>query len=81
MLFRSLALVFSFWSLAGSGYQAVYYGVFCLMLGIPIYMWLKIGRNEYGETLTVPVGFTQGPTREGSVSPVQAGLPTVDATL
>jgi APA family basic amino acid/polyamine antiporter len=44
-----LALVFSFWGLAGSGYQAVYYGTFCLLLGVPIYIWLKVGRHEYGE--------------------------------
>ena len=51
----ALALVFSFWALAGSGYQAVYYGVFCLLLGLPIYIWLKVGRREYGETAVVPV--------------------------
>lgn len=50
----TLALVFCFWSLAGSGYQAVYYGVFCLLLGVPVYIWLKVGRHEFGETLTVP---------------------------
>jgi basic amino acid/polyamine antiporter, APA family len=54
----ALALVFSFWSLAGSGYQAVYYGVFCLLLGLPIYIWLKVGRGEYGETAVVPVDAT-----------------------
>lgn len=45
----AVALVFSFWALAGSGYQAVYYGVFCLLLGVPVYIWLKVGRKEYGE--------------------------------
>ena len=44
-----LALVFAFWALAGSGYQAVYYGVVCLLLGVPLYVWLKVGRREYGE--------------------------------
>ena len=44
-----LALVFSFWALAGTGYQAAYYGMFCLLLGVPVYVWLKFGRNEYGE--------------------------------
>lgn len=52
----AVALVFSFWSLAGSGYQAVYYGVFCLLLGVPVYIWLKVGRHEYGETPVTPVG-------------------------
>ena len=45
----ALALVFSFWSLVGSGYQAVYYGTVVLLLGIPLYIWLKVGRGEYGE--------------------------------
>ncbi|MDP9845539.1 amino acid permease [Streptosporangium lutulentum] len=47
------ALLFGFWALAGSGYQAAYYGLFCLLLGVPVYVWLKVGRREYGET---PVG-------------------------
>ena len=51
-----LALVFTFWSLAGSGYQAVYYGLFCLLLGLPVYVWLKVGRDEYGESTVIPVG-------------------------
>jgi APA family basic amino acid/polyamine antiporter len=46
-----VALVFCFWSLAGSGYQAVYYGVFVLLLGVPMYIWLKVGRKEFGEGL------------------------------
>jgi APA family basic amino acid/polyamine antiporter len=50
----ALALLFCFWSLAGSGYQAVYYGAFCFLLGLPVYIWLKVGRNEYGETAVVP---------------------------
>ncbi|RBY80792.1 amino acid permease [Blastococcus sp. TF02A-26] len=44
-----LALGFSFWALAGSGYQAVYYGVFGFFLGVPVYVWLKVQRREYGE--------------------------------
>lgn len=53
----ALALVFSFWALAGSGYQTVYYGTFCLFLGIPVYVWLKYGRREYGETAVTPVAY------------------------
>jgi basic amino acid/polyamine antiporter, APA family len=30
--------------------------VFCLMLGVPIYMWIKVGRGAHGETAVVPVG-------------------------
>ena len=49
-----IALAFSFWCLSGSGYQAVYYGTFCLFLGLPVYVWMKIGRREYGESLVIP---------------------------
>ncbi len=52
----AIALVFSFWTLAGSGYQAVYYGVFCVLLGVPVYVWMKTKRGEYGETPVVPAG-------------------------
>ncbi|MEU1289876.1 amino acid permease [Kitasatospora sp. NPDC005856] len=36
-----LALSFSYWSIQGSGYQTVYYGLFTVLLGIPVYIWLK----------------------------------------
>jgi APA family basic amino acid/polyamine antiporter len=50
-----LALAFSYWSIQGSGYQTVYYGLFVILLGVPVYIWLKRGRGEYGETaLPVP---------------------------
>jgi basic amino acid/polyamine antiporter, APA family len=48
------ALAFTFWALAGSGYQAAYYGIFCLLLGVPVYVWLKVERREYGEATPVP---------------------------
>jgi len=43
-----LALVFSYWSIQGSGYQTVYYGLFTILLGVPVYIWLK--RTPGGET-------------------------------
>ena len=55
-----LALVFRFWALAGSGYQAVYYGMFCLLLGVPVYVWLKAERREYGETPVKPRSTVDG---------------------
>jgi APA family basic amino acid/polyamine antiporter len=54
------ALLFGFWALAGSGYQAVYYGLFSLLLGIPAYVWLKAERREYGETPVTPRSTVDG---------------------
>ena len=65
-----VALVFCFWSLAGSGYQAVYYGVFCLLLGVPVYIWLKVGRHEYGETLVIPVSGPSEPSVADDTPPL-----------
>jgi basic amino acid/polyamine antiporter, APA family len=44
VIISGIALVFSFWTLAGSGYQAVYYGTFCVFLGVPVYVWMRHGR-------------------------------------
>lgn len=49
----ALALAFGFWALAGSGYAAVYYGTFCLLLGVPVYVWVRARRGVYGETSAV----------------------------
>ncbi|GAA3599921.1 amino acid permease [Kribbella ginsengisoli] len=56
-----LALVFSFWALQGSGEKAVYYGVFGLLLGVPVYVWHKARKGEYGEVS--PTVISQGATR------------------
>jgi APA family basic amino acid/polyamine antiporter len=56
-----LALVFSFWSLQGSGEQAVYYGVFGVLLGVPVYVWHKARKGEYGEVN----GLVRAPLAEG----------------
>jgi basic amino acid/polyamine antiporter, APA family len=45
-----IALAFSYWSIQGSGYQTVDYGLFVLLLGVPVYIYLKHSRREYGET-------------------------------
>ncbi|MEO5875101.1 MAG: amino acid permease [Streptosporangiaceae bacterium] len=50
-----VAVAFSFWALAGSGYQAVYYGVFVFFLGVPVYVWMKAQRKEYGESPATPI--------------------------
>jgi APA family basic amino acid/polyamine antiporter len=71
------ALVFSFWALAGSGYQAVYYGLFCLLLGVPVYIWLKVGRNEYGETPVRPHLAAEPPAAQ---APPIVDIPTAEGT-
>jgi APA family basic amino acid/polyamine antiporter len=50
VVISATALAFCYWSIQGSGYQTVYYGLFAILLGIPVYIWLKHGRGEYGET-------------------------------
>ncbi|MEV4859538.1 amino acid permease [Streptomyces ossamyceticus] len=54
----ALAMAFSYWSIQGSGYQTVYYGLFVLLLGLPVYIWLKRDRGEYGETVPAQPGAT-----------------------
>jgi basic amino acid/polyamine antiporter, APA family len=46
-------MAFSYWSIQGSGYQTVYYGLFVLLLGVPVYVWLKRGQGRYGDTAAV----------------------------
>jgi len=55
-----LALVFSFWALARTGYQAVYYGIIAFFLGVPVYIWMKAQRKEYGESPVIPVAYPAG---------------------
>lgn len=45
-----VALAFTFWALAGSGAQACYYGVFCFLLGVPLYVWLRASRKHQPES-------------------------------
>jgi basic amino acid/polyamine antiporter, APA family len=56
VVIASLAMVFSYWSIQGSGYQTVYYGLFVLLLGLPVYIWLKRGQDQYGESAPTAAG-------------------------
>jgi len=69
----ALAMAFSYWSIQGSGYQTVYYGLFVLLLGLPVYVWLKRGRGEYGER------GTQRPTAIPSADEPDARAPETPA--
>jgi len=57
LVVTTLALVFTFWALAGTGYQAVYFGIFAFFLGVPVYIWMKVQRGEYGESMVTPIDY------------------------
>jgi APA family basic amino acid/polyamine antiporter len=49
-----LALVYSIWMVAGSGYEVVYKGFLLLLLGIPVYVGMKYAAaRRYARALTV----------------------------
>ncbi|MFJ8441291.1 APC family permease [Kitasatospora griseola] len=80
-----LALAFSYWSIQGSGYQTVYYGLFTILLGIPAYVWLKRpNARTVAEAAadTAPPPAATGPERhepplKAARTRRPAGLPTV----
>jgi APA family basic amino acid/polyamine antiporter len=43
-----IALAFTFWALAGSGAEAVFYGAFAFFLAIPLYVWMKVSDRRRG---------------------------------
>ncbi|MCS0604218.1 amino acid permease [Streptomyces sp. LP11] len=58
----ALAMAFSYWSIQGSGYQTVYYGLFVLLLGLPVYVWLKRGDDRAAHPAApAPVGVASAP--------------------
>lgn len=54
LVVSGLALAFSYWSIQGSGYQTVHYGLFAVLLGVPVYVWLKQHRGEYAHPAEQP---------------------------
>lgn len=38
----TIAFIFSIWAIAGSGFEVVYWGFILLLMGIPIYVWMKL---------------------------------------
>jgi APA family basic amino acid/polyamine antiporter len=68
-----LALAFSYWSIQGSGYQTVYYGLFAILLGLPVYIWLGRANGRYGtEAIPGPVAPAEpsAPGADGDTPPV-----------
>ena len=44
VLVAILAFLYSFWAIAGSGQEAVYWGFLLLMAGVPVFVWVRRGR-------------------------------------
>jgi APA family basic amino acid/polyamine antiporter len=44
----SVAILFAFWMSYGAGADAVLKGMLMLLVGVPVYIWLKATRGEYG---------------------------------
>ncbi|MEU1733945.1 amino acid permease [Streptosporangium sp. NPDC020145] len=44
----ALAVLFAFWMTYGAGTQAIFVGFLMLLVGIPVYIWTKARRGEYG---------------------------------
>lgn len=53
-----IALLFAFWMAFGSGADAVLGGTLMLLVGVPVYIWVKSRRGEYG-----PLEVTHGSHR------------------
>ena len=45
-LLGGLAFVFSFWAIFGAGEEVVFSGFLLLMIGVPVYVWLKISSEK-----------------------------------
>jgi APA family basic amino acid/polyamine antiporter len=41
VIIATLAAAYSFWAIAGSGHEKVFYGMLLFMSGIPIYIWMR----------------------------------------
>lgn len=46
-----IALAYSVWTVAGSGYEVVYKGFLLLLAGIPVYLWMKYSASRHGATV------------------------------
>ncbi|MFI9298952.1 amino acid permease [Kitasatospora aureofaciens] len=71
-----LALAFSYWSIQGSGYQTVYYGLFTILLGIPVYIWLK---RPHARPATDARTDTGTDTRPTDIRPARRDAPPAKA--
>ncbi|WP_344863654.1 amino acid permease [Planomonospora alba] len=50
----TLAILFAFWMTYGAGMEAIFIGFLMMLVGIPVYIWVKAKRGEYGPRGEVP---------------------------
>jgi len=48
LIISTLGLAFSFWALIGTGAEATYYGAIAFLLGVPLYVWMKVSNRRQG---------------------------------
>lgn len=41
-----VALAFTFWALIGTGAEATFYGAIAFLLGVPLYVWMKVSNGR-----------------------------------
>ncbi|HEX7744743.1 MAG TPA: amino acid permease [Micromonosporaceae bacterium] len=61
----ALALAYGIWTVAGSGYQVVYRGFLLLLLGIPVFLWMKYAAARRGERV-VATGVAESLSTHGA---------------
>jgi APA family basic amino acid/polyamine antiporter len=70
----ALAMAYGIWTVAGSGYEVVYKGFLLLLLGIPVFLWMKFSATRKGQVV-VPTGvaedFLSRPTESLVGEPVE----------
>ncbi len=52
----ALALAYATWTVAGSGYEVVYKGFLLLLLGIPVYLWMRYSAARGGAQVVAAAG-------------------------
>jgi basic amino acid/polyamine antiporter, APA family len=68
VVIAAVAMLFSFAIVYGSGEEAVMLGILTLLAGVPVYIWVKARRGEYGPGRAAP------PQATASNGPASGGL-------
>lgn len=74
-----IALAFSFWALIGTGAEATFYGAIAFLLGVPLYVWLKVSTRRRGGATETEAG-APTPPPVAAAAPAAATAPPVATT-